>query len=40
MGGADVTISDVQAVTTTGSPAVDGVAGPTITGDGDAILVK
>ena len=40
VGGADVTIHDVQAITTTGSPPVPGVPGPTVTGNGDAVLVK
>ncbi|MBW3651626.1 MAG: hypothetical protein KY458_13760 [Actinobacteria bacterium] len=40
VGGADVTIHDVKAVTTTGSPPVPGSPGPTVTGDSGAILVK
>ncbi len=40
VGGADVTIHDVQAVRTTGWPPVPGVPGPTITGNSDAVLVR
>ncbi|HEV2768266.1 MAG TPA: hypothetical protein VGV63_11255, partial [Acidimicrobiales bacterium] len=40
VGGADVTIHDVQAIRTTGSPPVPGVPGPTITGHSDPVLVR
>ncbi|MDP8988214.1 MAG: hypothetical protein M3N11_07695 [Actinomycetota bacterium] len=40
VGGADVTIHDVQAVTVTGTPPVPGSPGPTITGNFDPALVR
>lgn len=40
VGGADVTVHDVEATTVTGSPAVPGVPGPTTTAEDFAVLVK
>jgi uncharacterized membrane protein len=40
IGGADVTIHDVEATTVTGSPPVPGVPGPSVTAEDFAVLVK
>jgi uncharacterized membrane protein len=40
VGGADVTIHDVEATTVTGTPAVPGVPGPTVTAEDLPVLVK
>jgi uncharacterized membrane protein len=40
VGGADVTVADVRAITVTGMPPVPGVPGPTVTGDNGPALVK